>query len=375
MTAAAIKPPETTRRTTLYGWHMAKGAKMVPFAGYDMPVQYPEGIIAEHKHTRVSASIFDVSHMGQVVLHGEAAVKALERFIPSNVQTLKPGQMRYTTLLNDWGGVVDDLIVIHPDSGSDFWLVVNASRKEIDTEIISEGMGNQVEPVARDLIALQGPKAVFVMQALCPSAGKLGFMNACWTNVRGIPALLMRSGYTGEDGYEISVEPRHTEKLVDMLLENPEVKPAGLGARDTLRLEAGLCLYGHELNEKITPVEADLQWVINKARLSEGEFAGAAVLESELVNRPERARVGLMVEDKAPAREGTEIQDKKGNTIGTVTSGGFSPTLNKPIAMGYVERRFAEPGTEVNLIVRGRALPAEVIQLPFVPHRYVHKGK
>ena len=374
MTAPAIKP-ETTRRTTLYGWHVAKGARMVPFAGYEMPVQYPDGIIAEHKHTRTAASIFDVSHMGQVVLHGEAAAKALERFIPSDARALKPGQMRYTTLLNEWGGVVDDLIVIHPDSGNDFWLVVNASRKEIDTDIIGEGMGSQVEPASRDLIALQGPKAVFALQPLCPAALRLGFMNACWTNVRDIPALLMRSGYTGEDGFEISVEPKHTEKLVNILLENPAVKPAGLGARDTLRLEAGLCLYGHELNEKITPVEAGLQWVINKARLSEGEFAGAAVIESELVNRPERARIGLIIEDKAPAREGAEIQDKKGNAIGVVTSGGFSPTLNKPIAMGYVERRFAEIGTELNLMVRGRALPAQVAQMPFVPHRYVHKGK
>src|ERR1043166_7923524 len=202
MTAPAIKP-ETTRRTTLYGWHVAKGARMVPFAGYEMPVQYPDGIIAEHKHTRTAASIFDVSHMGQVVLHGEAAAKALERFIPSDARALKPGQMRYTTLLNEWGGVVDDLIVIHPDSGNDFWLVVNASRKEIDTDIIGEGMGSQVEPASRDLIALQGPKAVFALQPLCPAALRLGFMNACWTNVRDIPALLMRSGYTGEDGFEI----------------------------------------------------------------------------------------------------------------------------------------------------------------------------
>jgi aminomethyltransferase len=374
--AATAEIQDTPLHTTLHDWHVAQGAKMVPFAGYDMPVHYKEGIIAEHKHTRTSASIFDVSHMGQVLLHGLDAVRALERFVPADIQNLKPGQMRYTTLLNEWGGVVDDLIVIRPDTGSDFWAVLNASRKEIDTSVIRSAAGTgMVETLKRDLIAVQGPRAVNVVTHLTEAATRIGFMMATHAKIKGIPVFLMRSGYTGEDGFEISVEPQNTQALVEILLQDKAVKPAGLGARDTLRLEAGLCLYGHELNEKITPVEAGLTWVINKRRLSEGEFAGAAVLESELLNLPERVRVGLLVDDKAPARDGAEIQDLKGNKVGEITSGGFSPSLGQPIAMGYVDRDLSEPGTSLQILVRGRSLPCHVVSLPFVPHRYIHKGK
>lgn len=365
----------TPRRTTLYNWHIKKGAKMVPFAGYDMPVQY-EGIMAEHNHTRAHAGLFDVSHMGQVLLRGNAAVATLEKYVPSDVQNLKPGQMRYSTLLNEWGGVLDDIIIVRPDTGYDLWVVVNASRKEHDYALLSKGVpANLIEFVERDLIALQGPHASHVIRNLTEATEKMGFMSAAWTKIRNISVLLMRSGYTGEDGFEISVAREDTEALVETLMEDSDVKPIGLGARDTLRLEAGLCLYGHELNEKTTPVEAGLQWIISRQRLSEGEFNGASILESELLNLAERARVGLIVEDRAPARDGTEIQDMKGRGVGTITSGGFSPTLQKPIAMGYVEKHLAVTGTHLQLIVRGRALPARVVTLPFVPHRYMKKGK
>ncbi|MBY0427855.1 MAG: glycine cleavage system aminomethyltransferase GcvT [Alphaproteobacteria bacterium] len=367
----------TVRRTSLYNWHVSQGAKMVEFAGYEMPIQY-SGIMAEHIHTRQHAGIFDVSHMGQIVLRGSEAVAALEKHVPSDVQSLKPGQMRYSTLLNEWGGVIDDLIIVRPDTGYDLWVIVNASRKEHDLAIIRGKLpSNLIELVNRDLIALQGPHAADVIRQLADSdvVEKLGFMNSTWTKISGIPVLLMRSGYTGEDGFELSVEPHSTETLVNTLMQDSDVKPIGLGARDTLRLEAGLCLYGHELNEKTTPVEAGLKWVVNKARLSEGEFAGASILESELLNLPERSRVGIMVEDKAPAREGTEIHSMKGDKVGEVTSGGFSPTLQKPIAMGYVDKHLAVNGTKLQLIVRGKPLPARIVPLPFVPHRYVNKGK
>lgn len=377
MTATA-QAPAAPRRTTLYDWHIAQGGKMVEFAGYEMPIQYPTGIMTEHLHTREHAGLFDVSHMGQIVLRGSEAVAALEKHVPSDVQSLKPGQMRYSTLLNEWGGVIDDLIIVRPDTGYDLWVIVNASRKEHDLAIIRGKLpSNLIELVNRDLIALQGPHALDVIRGLVDNEAidKLGFMNSTWTKISGIPILLMRSGYTGEDGFEISVEPQSTETLVNILMKDHDVKPIGLGARDTLRLEAGLCLYGHELNEKTTPVEAGLKWVVNKARLSEGEFAGASILESELLNLPERSRVGIMVDDKAPAREGTEIQNTKGEKVGEITSGGFSPTLQKPIAMGYIDKHLAVNGTRLQLIVRGRPLPARIVPLPFVPHRYVNKGK
>lgn len=374
MSLAAETLTEKTQRTTLYEWHVKKGAKMVPFAGYNMPVQY-EGIMAEHNHTRSHAGLFDVSHMGQILLRGNAAVATLEKHVPSDVQNLKPGQMRYSTLLNEWGGVIDDLIIVRPDTGYDLWVIVNASRKTHDYSILSKNVpANLIEFVDRDLIALQGPHAAHVIRNLTEVTEKMGFMSAAWTKIRNMPVLLMRSGYTGEDGFEISVAKNDTEALVETLMEDTDVKPIGLGARDTLRLEAGLCLYGHELNEKTTPVEAGLKWIISRQRLSEGEFNGAAILESELLNMPERQRVGLIVEDKAPARDGTEIQDMKGQVVGTVTSGGFSPTMQRPIAMGYVEKHLAVNGTHLNLMVRGRALPARVVSLPFVPHRYT-KGK
>jgi aminomethyltransferase len=364
------------RQTTLHDWHVAQGARMVPFAGYNMPVQYKEGILAEHLHTRSEAGLFDVSHMGQVVIKGQDAWKKFAKLVPGDVMGLKPWRMRYTMLLNDWGGALDDLMMIRPDAGEDLWLVVNASRKEGDLALLYNMVGTgSVEASDRDLIALQGPKAVKVMRQYTPAADKLSFMHATWTELKGIPVLLMRSGYTGEDGYEISVAPDRTLDLVEMLMKNPEVKPIGLGARDTLRLEAGLCLYGHELDEKITPVEAGLNWIISRSRLANDEFAGASILEAEMLNKPEFLRVGLSIEGRAPARENTEIQNMEGKNVGKVTSGGFSPTLNRPIAMGYVERRYSEPDTELNLMVRGRPLKARVCDLPFVEHHYANAKK
>ncbi len=371
----ADRPPEF--RTTLYDWHLAQGGKMMPFAGFSLPVQYPDGIIAEHLHARSAAALFDVSHMGQMVLRGRESWKKFARLVPGDVPGLKPWQMRYSCLLNEWGGVVDDIMIVRPDAGDDLWLIVNAARRAADTALIGTVVPpEQVEMAARDLVALQGPKAARVLVAYTEAARALSFMQATWTEIHGIPALLMRSGYTGEDGFEISVEPRHTLELTGVLMRHPDVKPAGLGARDTLRLEAGLCLYGHELDEKITPVEAGLSWLISRPRLARGEFAGASIIEAQILNPPERLRVGLVVDGRAPAREGCEIQEPgKNRPVGVVTSGTFSPTLNHPIAMGYVEPAFADPDQPLNLMVRGRPVPARVTPLPFVSHRYEKQKK
>jgi aminomethyltransferase len=374
MAATKEAAHEKVRRTSLYEWHVAQGAKMVPFAGYDMPVQYPTGIIAEHNHTREKAGLFDVSHMGQIMLHGTETVTKFQKFIPNNALNLKPGQMRYTVLLNEWGGILDDLIMVKPEVGEDLWLVVNAGCKDNDLATLHTALGkNEAVMVPRDLIALQGPKAEGVMRNYVSGLDTLGFMQARWTDIRGMPVIVMRSGYTGEDGFEISVLPKDVETLVGLLMKHEDVKPIGLGARDTLRLEAGLPLYGHELTVKTTPVEACLDWVINKPRLSQGEYAGAAIIEEHLLNKAERIRAGFIIDERAPARDGTEICAPDGANIGIVTSGGFSPTLNQPIAMGYIDRAAAATGTKVNMMVRGRPVAAHVAPLPFVPHRYYRK--
>lgn len=363
-------------RTTLFEWHQQQGGRMVEFAGYAMPLHYAGGIIDEHNHTRNAAGLFDVSHMGQIVLRGWSAVKQLEAFVPSDVRALKPGHMRYTVLLNDWGGIIDDLMMIRPAVGDDLWLVVNAGRKEKDLATLRKSISpTEAELVQRDLIALQGPKAADVLRHHVSDLDRLGFMQARWTDIHNIPVVIMRSGYTGEDGFEISVTPAHTHELVALLMRHEDVKPIGLGARDTLRLEAGLCLYGHELNEKITPIEAELNWTVNKVRLSQGEFAGAAILEAQVLNGPEQKRVGLIVDDRVPVREGCAIHTLDGHAIGVITSGVFSPSLGRPIAMGYVESHLAIEGTGVQVIVRGRPVPAHVAPLPFVPHRYYKPSK
>ncbi len=377
--SAAPASDEPLKRTPLYDLHVSLGAKMVPFAGYAMPVQYPPGILKEHLHTRASAGLFDVSHMGQAFLIGPnhaATAAALEALIPADVAGLGPGQQRYSQLLTDDGGIIDDLMVTRTDQDGRLYLVVNASRKEVDYAHISGRLPATVKLAPapeRALIALQGPRAAAVMAKLCEAAPRLGFMSAASARVDGFDCHVSRSGYTGEDGFEISVASDRATDLARLLLAQDGVQPIGLGARDSLRLEAGLCLYGHDIDETTSPVEAGLAWSIQKRRRSEGGFPGARRIQGELASGAGRYRVGIKPDGRAPAREGTEILAADGRRIGTVTSGGFGPSVNGPVAMGYVEAAYAKPGTAVGLTVRGKALAARVVALPFTPHRYARK--
>jgi aminomethyltransferase len=358
------------KQTPLAALHQELGARMVPFTGYNMPVQY-QGIIAEHTHTRTQAGLFDVSHMGQAVLRGPGVEKAMETLVPGDIVALAKGRVRYTLLTNDQGGVLDDLMVTrHEDH---LFLVVNAACKEADFAHISKQLGDaytlEIKPDLA-LLALQGPAAVTVLSRLVPDAAQMGFMSAQTLVLGGIECDVTRSGYTGEDGFEISVPALHVERLARRLLYEPEVAPIGLGARDSLRLEAGLCLYGSDIDTVTTPIEAGLNWTISKRRRAEGGFPGANIILQQLADGPLRKRVGLKPEGKAPARAHTEITDLAGKTIGEVTSGGFGPSVGGPVAMGYVEAAHAKAGTPVNFQVRGKALPGEVVALPFVPHQY-----
>jgi aminomethyltransferase len=370
---------EPLRRTPLYDLHVSLGARIVPFAGYEMPVQYPTGIIAEHNWTRERAGLFDVSHMGQAFVVGhshDATARALEKLVPGDIRGLGLGRIRYTQLTNPEGGIIDDLMITRSASPTDdgsLGLIVNASRKAIDYDWIKRNLtpGISLMPVEnRALIAVQGPQAAEVMARHCPKAAGLAFMSAASTEFDGIDCAISRSGYTGEDGFEISINARKAADIVKALLAEEEVKPIGLGARDSLRLEAGLCLYGHDIDETTSPAEADLVWSIGKRRRNEGGYPGALRIGKELTRGTARKRVGIRPEGRAPAREGTLITDENGRSIGTVTSGGFGPTANGPVAMGYVETKCANSGTAVMLIVRGNALPARIAPLPFVPHNY-----
>jgi aminomethyltransferase len=358
------------QKTPLHALHRELGARLVPFAGYDMPVQYPTGIIAEHQHTRAAAGLFDVSHMGQVRITGADPARALERLVPGDISGLAPGHMRYTLFTNAAGGILDDLMVTRRDG--ELFVVVNAACKAADLAHMTAGLPDcRVEHLAeRALLALQGPAAAAVMSRLAPGAGTLAFMSGAVIEVAGHACFVTRSGYTGEDGFEISVAARAAEALARRLLAEPEVKPIGLGARDSLRLEAGLCLYGHDIDTATTPVEAGLAWTIGKRRRSDGGFPGAEVIGRQLAAGPSRRRVGIVPEGRAPAREGTPIRDAAGAALGAVTSGGYGPSFGGPIAMGYVAAHAAKPGTPVVLEVRGKELPARVAPLPFVPHRY-----
>lgn len=360
----------------------ARGARFAAFAGYDMPVQF-EGVLAEHNWARGAAGLFDVSHMGPCFLNlrdgaathaGIAAI--VETLVPADIAGLKPGQVRYTTLLNAEGGTLDDLMIARPaeDEGV-LHIVVNASMKEQDFALLDAAAGERARlvPAARaSLLALQGPAAAAVFTAFFPEAADMRFMTLRRFDDAGRFGVLhvTRSGYTGEDGFEILVQQPYDWKLAEALLADPRVRPIGLGARDSLRLEAGLCLYGHELDPTISPIEADLAWTIQKRRREVSDFPGAARILRELKDGPSRKRVGIRPRERAPAREGVEIH-KDGRKIGVVTSGGFSATLNAPISMGYVETAFAAPGTSVDLLVRGSPRPADIVPLPFVPHRYV----
>ncbi len=349
-----LQSQETLKRTPLFDLHVELGAKMVPFAGYEMPVQFADGIMAEHHHTRTEAGLFDVSHMGQIQIDADDPVAAMERAVPADIQALPAGRMRYSLLTADDGGILDDLIVTRwPGHLS---VVVNAARKDHDLARLRQVIGGAADVVMLPnlaLLALQGPAAAAEM------------------SVAGIDCLVSRSGYTGEDGFEISVARDAASDLARRLLAEAEVAPIGLGARDSLRLEAGLCLYGHDIDETTTPVEAALAWAIDKRRRVAGDFPGAETILSQLQQGASRRRVGLAPEGRAPAREGAEITNADGQSIGTVTSGGFGPTVAAPIAMGYVPKDLAVVGTAVGLLVRGRSLPAKVAKLPFVPQRYM----
>jgi aminomethyltransferase len=366
-------------KTPLHSRHVALGARMVPFAGYDMPVQYPTGILTEHNWTREQAGLFDVSHMGQAFLVGpdhETTARALEALIPADILNLAPGKQRYSQLLNEEGGILDDLMVtrsLDPDEDGALYLVVNAACKTEDYAHIEARLPANVKLIRaehRGLIALQGPAAAEALSALAPEAAEMGFMASRTMKVAGIKANLSRSGYTGEDGYEISADAKRIGEIWDTLLLDARVKPIGLGARDSLRLEAGLCLYGHDIDTTTSPVEAALTWSIQKRRREEGGFPGAERILREFTEGPARVRIGLLPEGRAPAREGAEIATPEGEIVGKVTSGGFGPTLNAPCAMGYVAKAHSAPGTRLDLIVRGKPLPAVVATMPFVPNRY-----
>jgi aminomethyltransferase len=364
------------KKTPLHALHLELGGRMVPFAGYEMPVQYPAGILKEHLHTREKAGLFDVSHMGQRLLIGpshKVVAAALEDFTPGDFQALGVGRIRYTLLLNANGGIVDDLMVTRlPDDGK-LAIVVNAACKDGDDDFIRARLPADVKYILADdraLLALQGPAAEAAMARHCPDAKALSFMTAIKTTFDGMEISVSRSGYTGEDGYEISVPNTNAERLARALLAEPEVLPIGLGARDSLRLEAGLCLYGHDIDETTNPVEANLTFALGKRRKEEKNFPDAEKIVDQLTNGAIRLRVGIRPDGRAPAREGTEIADKSGRIIGRITSGGFGPTLNAPIAMGYVETKYAAIGTELDLMVRGKPNPARVAPMPFVPHRY-----
>jgi aminomethyltransferase len=380
---SAATTPSPLERTPLHGLHMELGAKMVAFAGYEMPVQYPLGVLKEHLHTRENAGLFDVSHMGQAVLIGpnyEATAAALEALVPADILNLKPGQQRYTQLLNGDGGTIDDLMVTRSVDGNEqsaLCIVVNAARKDVDYAHIAERLPAKVglQPkTERALLALQGPAAKEILATISPEVAALSFMTARSVKLAGFDCAVSRSGYSGEDGYEISVPADNAVELARLLLSRDGVQPIGLGARDSLRLEAGLCLYGHELDETTSPVEANLAWSIQKRRREEGGFPGAGRIQRELKEGPKRLRVGIKPEGRALAREGTEILSAAGDQIGVVTSGGFGPTLGAPVAMGYVATAHSKAGTPVQLVVRDKQLPAVIVNLPFVPHRYGRKA-
>lgn len=365
-------------KTPLNDLHLTLGARMVPFAGYSMPVQYPSGLMAEHLHTRSQAGLFDVSHMGQLTLSGPDAAAAFESLMPVDVMDLSVGKQRYGLLLNAQGGVLDDLMFVN--RGDDLFVVVNGACKAADLAHIQTHIGQRcvVTPLPdRGLLALQGPQAVTALARLLPEVHQLVFMAGARFEWQGVELFITRSGYTGEDGFEISVPAEHATALAQALLAQPEVKPIGLGARNSLRLEAGMCLYGQDLDTETTPVEASLNWAIQKVRRTGGAraggFPGAERVLSQLAHGASRLRVGLVALDRVPVREHTELQNQQGQRIGEITSGLLSPSLNQPIALGSVQAEYASIGTQVQALVRGKTVAMEVRSLPFVPNRY-HRG-
>ncbi|MEO7602409.1 MAG: glycine cleavage system aminomethyltransferase GcvT [Sphingomicrobium sp.] len=365
---------QQVQRLALDSWHRSKGARMVPFAGYDMPVQY-EGIIAEHLWTRESAGLFDVSHMGQVLVHGANADAALEILMPGDLQGLGDMKLRYSLLLDDSGGIIDDLMATR--RGEDFYLVVNGATKHDDLGLLQNAMPRDIvvdHMREQALLALQGPKAVEVLETVAPGVGELIFMQGGAFRLAGHTAWVSRSGYTGEDGFEISIPAAAAGAVAEALAAHDAVKPIGLGARDSLRLEAGLPLYGHDIDRTTTPVMAGLTFAISKRRRAEGGFPGAQRILAEIEQGPPQRRVGFEIDGRQPVREGARVLDDEGNEVGRITSGGFSPSLQRPIAMGYVATPLAEPGTALKLEQRDKLFEACVAAMPFVPHRYHRKG-
>jgi len=366
---------ETTdiRDLALDGWHRARGARMVPFAGYSMPVQY-DGVIAEHLWTRTNAGLFDVSHMGQLTFHGDRVDAALETLLPGDLQLLKDGRLRYSMLLDEDGGIIDDLMATR--RGDHFYVVVNGATKADDIIEFERRLPRGIvldHLKEQALLALQGPRAAEVLETLAPGVGDLVFMQGAMFAIAGVPAWISRSGYTGEDGFEISVAATAAEAVADALTAHDAVKPIGLGARDSLRLEAGLPLYGHDLDRRTTPVMADLQFAIGKRRRAEGGFPGASRIVGEIDAGPIQRRIGLAIDGRQPVREGALILDDEGSEIGRITSGTFSPSLQRPIAMGYVATGHAAPGTALKLEQRGKIFDGVVTAMPFVPHQYHRK--
>jgi aminomethyltransferase len=370
-----IPSDKILKTTPLTEAHVALGARMVEFAGYDMPVQYTDGVLKEHLWTREHAGLFDVSHMGQARLRGADPFASFEKLTPGDFTGLKAGKQRYSLLLNAAGGIVDDLMAARPDDDGLF-VVVNGACKDNDYRIIADALAGEAEVERledRALIAIQGPEAVAALKLHLPEVTTMVFMDARVLQGFGTELIVSRTGYTGEDGYEISI-PRHAAISVwNTLLADERVKPIGLGARDSLRLEAGLPLYGHDLDETVSPIEADLGFAVARRRREAGDFPGAPRILHELSAGPSRVRVGLKVLQGAPAREGAEIADEDGKIIGRVTSGGFSPSLRQGIALGFVPPLFSEPGTPLKVIVRGKPQACEVAKTPFVAHRYVRK--
>ncbi len=361
--------------TPLYRLHRERSARLVPFAGYTLPVHYPTGILKEHQHTRTAAGLFDVSHMGQIQLTGAGAAAALERLMPMNIRDMPPGRQRYALLTNDQGGIRDDLMVSH--YGDFLLLVVNAACKAEDIGYLRAELANDCAIDVREdraLLALQGPLAATVLTRFASQVADLTFMDVAQITIAGQECWISRSGYTGEDGFEISLPADCAEDFAQHLLAEEEVAPIGLGARDSLRLEAGLCLYGHDIDASTTPVEANLSWAIQKIRRQGGEraagFPGSGVILNQLEQGVSQQRVGLRVIGRAPVREGAELIDAAGQQVGRVTSGGFAPSVGQPIAMGYVATALAATGTELQALVRSKPVPVQVTPLPFVPQRY-----
>ncbi len=372
---ANASPDTELLKTPLHDLHVTRGARMMSFAGYAMPVQYPAGIITEHKHTRNAAGLFDVSHMGQAILRGADVAASFEKLVPGDIAGLATGQMRYTLLLNETGGIRDDLMAtrIEENGALALFLVVNGACRDADFAHIASSLDGEatLEILAdRALLALQGPGAEDVLAELAPDCSDLVFLEGRDMEVDGVSAFVTRSGYTGEDGYEISLPAAAAAAFAEKLLAHDAVEPIGLGARDSLRLEAGLCLYGHDIDEVTTPVEAGLSWTVGKRRRETADFPGAAIILKQIAGGPSRRRVGLLPEGRAPVREGAPIQNAAGDGLGMVTSGGFAPGLERPIAMGYVAADHAEAGTSVTIELRGRSVAAEVAAMPFVKPNY-----